>query len=58
MDHINTISVAEDIHLAMDHCHQVDMIFIDFQKAFDTVPHQRLLTKLSPYGIQGKFMNG
>ena len=52
------ISVAEDIHLAMDHSHQVDMIFIDFQKAFDTVPHQRLLTKLSPYGIQGKFMNG
>ena len=38
----------------MDHSHQVDMIFIDFQKAFDTVPHQRLLTKLSHCGIQGK----
>ena len=48
------ISVVEDIHFAMDHSHQVDVIFIDFQKAFDKVPHQRLLTKLCYYGIQGK----
>ena len=33
------ISVVEDIHLAMEQCHQVDVIFIDFQKAFDKVPH-------------------
>ena len=46
--------MVEDIHFAMDHSHQVDVIFIDFQKAFDKVPHQRLLTKLCYYGIQGK----
>ena len=34
------ISVVEDIHFAMDHSHQVDVIFIDFQKAFDKVSHQ------------------
>ena len=46
--------MVEDIHLTMDHSHQVDVIFIDFQKAFDKVPHHRLLNKLYHYGIQGK----
>ena len=46
--------MVEDIHFAMDHSHQVNVIFIDFQKAFDKVPHQRLLTKLCYYDIQVK----
>ena len=32
---------------------QVDVILLDFAKAFDKVPHQRLLYKLSFYGIRG-----
>jgi len=51
------ISVIEDIKLAMDRTSQVDMIFIDFRKAFDTVPHCRLLNKLFHYGTQGKLYN-
>ena len=47
------ISVVEDIQLAMYNTSQIDMIFIHFRKAFDTVPHCRLLNKLSHYGIQG-----
>jgi len=34
----------------------VDMIFLDFAKAFDKVPHQRLLKKLNGHGIQGKLL--
>ena len=29
----------------------VDVIYIDFQKAFDKVPHQRLLIKLKSHGM-------
>ena len=33
---------------------QIDVILLDFGKAFDVVPHLRLLTKLHMYGITGK----
>jgi len=34
-----------------------DCIYLDFAKAFDRVPHQRLLTKVHNIGIRGKLLN-
>jgi hypothetical protein len=36
---------------------QVDIILLDFAKAFDKVPHQRLLHKLEYYGVNAKTKN-
>ena len=32
---------------------QTDLLFIDFSKAFDTVPHERLPNKLKFYVVRG-----
>ena len=38
----------------MNHGHkQTDLIIMDFAKAFDKLPHRRLLHKLDYYGIRG-----
>ena len=41
---------------AIEQGDSVDAIYLDFAKAFDMVPHQRLLVKLAGYGIGGKVL--
>ena len=35
----------------------VDVVYFDFRKEFDSVPHQRLLLKLKSYGIEGHLLD-
>jgi hypothetical protein len=51
------VNTVESIARSLDHREQVDMLVLDFSKAFDTVPHQRLLLKMSHYGIRGKVLD-
>ena len=37
----------------LDQGHSVDTLYLDFAKAFDSVPHERLLEKVKGYGIRG-----
>jgi len=47
------ISLTENIRKQLDSGNFSCGIFIDFQKAFDTVDHQILLSKLQHHGIRG-----
>ena len=40
----------------IDQGETVDVVYLDFAKAFDKVPHQRLLLKLANHGISGKVL--
>ena len=41
---------------SLDHWNSVDVAYLDFKKAFDSVPHNRLLKKLNAYGFRGKLL--
>ena len=47
------ILTTEDLAQNYEDKIQTDLIVLDFSKAFDVVPHQRLLHKLDHYGIRG-----
>ena len=47
------ILTMHDIMQNIDSKQQTDLVILDFSKAFETVPHKKLLFKLSKYGITG-----
>ena len=50
----NLLESLENWTKALDDGYGIDIVYLDFRKAFDSVPHQRLLKKLKMYGITGK----
>ena len=48
------LEFLEDLTEALDNGKDIDVVYLDFCKAFDKVSHKRLLKKLWAYGIRGK----
>ena len=53
----NMLCFLEDITKWVDEGSPVYIIYLDFKKAFDKVPHQRLLLKLKAHGIGNCMIN-
>ena len=51
---LQLLRAMDDWTEALDKNNEVDIIYLDFKKAFDTVPHQRLFRVLHQLGIGGK----
>ncbi|XP_065683269.1 uncharacterized protein LOC124813894 [Hydra vulgaris] len=49
----NLLATIDFITLNIKNLTPVDIVLLEFAKAFDTVPHNRLLLKLRAYGIDG-----
>ena len=48
----NLLCFFEEITKCVHDGSPVDVIYLDFQKAFDKVPHQRLILKLQSHGME------
>ena len=53
----NLLEFLEAVAEEVDHGRQVDSLYLDFRKAFDTVPHERLIMKLRAIGVKGKLLD-
>ena len=53
----NLLQFLETVTDYIDKGYPVNVIYLDFQKAFDNVPHRRLIHKLTTHGIGGKVLN-
>ena len=51
------IDAVQDWSECLNRSGQTDVLLLDFSKAFDKVPHQRLAVKLRHYGIDGRTLN-
>ena len=52
----NLLTFFDEITHEVDKKHEVDVIYLDFAKAFDKVPHHRLGLKLNSLGIKGNVL--
>ena len=53
----NLLQSLDVINELMAEGDYVDVFYLDFQKAFDSVPHHRLMVKLRNYGITDNTLN-
>ena len=54
---LQLLKVIDDFTRAIDKHENVDVIYLDFKKALDSVPHKRLIGVLRQYGVTGRTLN-
>ena len=52
----NLLEYLEELTSLVDQGHAVDIVYLDFAKAFDKVPHRRLILKCKGLGISGNVL--
>ena len=52
----NLLCCLNDCFVSVDKKCSVDVLYIDIAKAFDSVSHEKLLSKLVKYGVTGNFL--
>lgn len=52
----NLLESLESWTQALDNGYGIDVLYLDYRKAFDSVPHKRLLEKLKVYEVHGKLL--
>ena len=52
----NLLETFECWTTALDEGYGIDVLYLDYRKAFDTVSHEKLLVKLKEYGIDGMIL--
>ena len=53
----NLLEFLEFVTNYIDQGYPIDVIYLDFQKAFDKVPHKRLMRKINALGITAEVFN-
>jgi len=53
----NLLESLSDWTLTIDNKQTNTVVYVDFSKAFDTVSHAKLITKLKGYGVYGDLLN-
>ena len=54
---LQLLTVMDTWTKTLDSYESIDIVYLDFLKAFDTVPHRRLIGKLKSLGITGSTLN-
>ena len=52
----NLLAFYKKVFKTLDEGSRYDIVYLDFSKAFDRVPHRRLLSKVKAHGIDGKVL--
>ena len=54
---LNLLTYLEQLTKELDKGSSIDVVYLDYSKAFDRVPHERLRIILKAHGIRGKTLN-